>query len=89
MLREHAQLWATLESLERDPDAGTAAQLARCRQLTVQLRHHNLKEEKIIYPRADDMLPAAAARRLRVFLDSGDLPEGWVCIKARPRAQGD
>ena len=56
-----------------------------CRQLTVRLLHHNLKEEKILYPRADDALHPAAASRLREFLHSGQLPEGWVCLlKARP-----
>ena len=84
MLREHAQIWATLDSLERELHAGTGTGLALCRQLTVRLLHHNLKEEKILYPRADDVLPPAAAGRLRAFLGSGELPEGWVCTKARP-----
>ena len=82
MLREHAQIWAALDTLEREPAPGTA--LVLCRQLTVRLLHHNLKEEKILYPRADDALPPAAAGRLRAFLGSGELPEGWVCTKARP-----
>ncbi|MGH3154154.1 MAG: hemerythrin domain-containing protein [Streptosporangiaceae bacterium] len=83
MLREHAQIWATLDSLEHKLDTGTGCVLLR--RLTVQLLHHNLKEEKILYPRADDLLPPAAAERLRVFLGSADLPEGWVCMmKARP-----
>ncbi|HEX6449950.1 MAG TPA: hypothetical protein VF060_10865 [Trebonia sp.] len=37
----------------------------------------------MLYPRADDALPPAAAERLRAFLGSGELPEGWVCMKAR------
>jgi regulator of cell morphogenesis and NO signaling len=82
MLREHAQIWAALDTLEREPAPGTA--LVLCRQLTVRLLHHNLKEEKILYPQADDALPPAAAGRLRAFLGSGELPEGWVCTKARP-----
>ncbi len=82
MLREHAQIWATLDSLEREPGAGTAP--ATGRQLTVRLLHHNLKEEKVLYPRADDALPQVAAGRLLAFLRSGELPEGWVCVKARP-----
>ena len=84
MLREHAQIWATLEALERDLDAGTGIAPGRCRELTVRLLHHNLKEDKVLYPRADDALPPAAAGRLRVFLGSGELPEGWVCLRARP-----
>ena len=85
MLREHAQIWAALDSLDRELDAGTDSGPALCKQLTVRLLHHNLKEEKILYPRADDALTAAAAGRLREFLSSADLPDGWVCmLKARP-----
>jgi regulator of cell morphogenesis and NO signaling len=87
MLREHAQIWASLDSLERELDIGTDTASGLCRQLTVQLLHHNLKEEKILYPRADDALPAAAAGRLRAFLSSAELPGGWVCMKARPVPQ--
>ncbi|MGH3246180.1 MAG: hemerythrin domain-containing protein [Trebonia sp.] len=84
MLREHAQLWAALDSLERDLDAN-AVGLVHIRQLSSRLLHHNLKEEKILYPRADDALPSAAADQLRAFLGSGELPDGWVCMmKARP-----
>jgi hypothetical protein len=82
MLREHAQIWAGLDALEREPAAGTAPALGR--QVAVQLLHHNLKEEKVLYPRADAVLPPAAAERLRAFLESGDLPEGWACLRARP-----
>ena len=85
MLREHAQIWGTLDSLERELDAGAGTGLALRKRLTVRLLHHNLKEEKILYPRADDLLSPAAADRLRAFLGSGELPDGWVCMmKARP-----
>ena len=83
MLREHAQLWHTLGELARELDAGTGAELTLCRQLAVQLLHHNLKEEKVLYPRADDLVTGPAAARLREFISSGDLPEGWVCFRAR------
>ncbi len=83
MLREHAQLWRTLDSLVRELDSGAGDGLALGRQLTVQLLHHNLKEEKVLYPRADSALTAQAAARLREFLSSGELPAGWVCIRAR------
>jgi len=85
MLREHAQIWATLDSLERELETGTVTGPGLCRQLTVRLLHHNLKEEKILYPRADDALPPAGAGQLRALLSSGELPDGWVCLlKARP-----
>ena len=80
MLREHAQIWATLDALERDleADAGPAAGLMLCKQLAVQLQNHNFKEEKVLYPRADEVL-APAVGALRDYLESGRLPEGWVC----------
>ena len=89
MLREHAQIWSALDSLDRELDTGAGSGLALCKQLTVRLLHHNLKEEKILYPRADDALPAAAAARFEAFLSSADLPGGWVCmLKARPVPSG-
>lgn len=89
MLREHAQIWATLEALEGALDAGDSdgdrdsAASDLCRELTTQLLHHNVKEERVLYPRADITLNDAALEKLRALLDSTDLPEGWVCIKAR------
>lgn len=83
MLREHGQIWDTLDSLERALDADPQAAPRLIRQLTAQLQHHNLKEERIVYPQADTALPDPVATRLRAFLDSGQLPTGWVCLKAR------
>ncbi len=82
MLREHAQLWRTLSALERELDTGSGDGAALCRQLTVQLLHHNLKEERVLYPRADHVLAEPAAGRLRAFLAAGDLPDGWACARA-------
>ena len=85
MLREHAQIWKTLDSLEGVLASAAARDTAPAlgRQLAVQLRHHNLKEEKALYPQAGAALTTAAAAQLRAFLDSGELPPGWVCIRAR------
>jgi hypothetical protein len=84
MLREHARIWATLDELERDIEEGTGTELVRCRQLTVQLLHHNRTEETVLYPVTDEALPPAVAQRLLAFLDGGDMPDGWVCLRARP-----
>lgn len=84
MLREHAQIWGTLDALERELASGTGTALALRKRLAVLCLHHNLKEETILYPRADQALPGAAADRLRAFIGSGELPEGWICLlKAR------
>ena len=84
MLREHGQLWQLLDSLERESgaDDSSCTGLTLSRQLTVLLVHHNLKEEKILYPRADLLLTEPAAARLREFIASGQLPQGWTCAKA-------
>ena len=85
MLREHAQIWRTLDGLEREvgDGDGAPAALQLCHRLLVELQHHNLKEERILYPETDHALTAEAATRLAEFLESGSLPDGWVCVKAR------
>jgi iron-sulfur cluster repair protein YtfE (RIC family) len=84
MLREHGQMWRTLDAIELelavDPDQAVLQKLSR--ELVVQLQHHNPKEEQILYPQADLALDDQAAERLHEFLDSGALPEGWVCERA-------
>lgn len=84
MLREHGQIWNTLDALALDVSAGAAdaSTLNTCRELAVQLQHHNLKEERILYPQADQVLSASAQAELKAFLDSGELPDGWVCERA-------
>jgi iron-sulfur cluster repair protein YtfE (RIC family) len=84
MLREHGQMWQTLDELETKLRAESDAATLRecCRRLAVQLLHHNTKEERVIYPAADESLPPDVAARLQELLETGELPEGWVCAKA-------
>jgi iron-sulfur cluster repair protein YtfE (RIC family) len=84
MLREHAQIWALLDALECGLGGG-AAGLAPIRQLKSHLLQHGLREERILGPYADEALSTAEADRLRAFLDTGELPDGWVCFRARSR----
>lgn len=83
MLREHAQMWRTLDALERELGTDAAAARETCEDLTLQLQNHNIKEEKILYPQADRILAAPASDRLRTFIDSGKLPGDWVCELAQ------
>ena len=85
MVREHGQLWKTLETLdtalgEKSPDASVPQV---CAELAAQLQAHNSKEEPIIYPQADAVLTPAASAQLKAFLDAGQTPDGWVCQGAR------
>lgn len=84
MLREHGELWETMDVLQSSLDnaSGDAEMRDTCTELLAQLASHNSKEEPIIYPQADRILSAEATGELRVFLDSGRLPDGWVCERA-------
>lgn len=86
MLREHAQMWPLLDALDlllgsSDPDA-TELHVV-CTDLFDLLQRHNPKEETILYPQADGVLTSALGAHLRAFLDSGDLPPGWICQHLR------
>lgn len=84
MMREHGQLWRTMDALT-DQLAGGAdnAQLRQtCSQLLTQLDQHNAKEEPVIYPHADTDLPAPVNSELAQFLETGQTPLNWVCQQA-------
>ena len=86
MLREHGELWQTMESIERALPAGTADSVVpgQCKWLLAQLEKHNSKEEPILYPHADSVLGAPASAKLRAFLEHGCMPDGWVGAQAAP-----
>ncbi|MHA6670299.1 hemerythrin domain-containing protein [Homoserinimonas sp. A447] len=81
MLREHGELWRSMDALDRllADDAAHATVLTACRELLAQLDKHNTKEEPILYARADAVLSPAATAELSAFIDEGRLPGGWVC----------
>ena len=81
MLREHGQMWKTMDALDSTVRSGTshASVLDSCYALAGQLRAHNPKEEQILYPLADTALTASANAALEAFIASGQTPEGWVC----------
>ncbi|GAA0566948.1 hemerythrin domain-containing protein [Actinomadura livida] len=84
MLREHGELWRTMDRLEAATARGPANPQVRelCTELPGLLDRHNSKEEPILYPQADAVLEPGAIDRLRRFLASGRLPEGWACRQA-------
>lgn len=84
MLREHGELWRAMDSIDRvlAADAADEPATGECKWLLAQLEKHNSKEEAILYPEADEVLGAPASRKLRTFLESGRMPDGWVCARA-------
>lgn len=83
MLHEHGNLWRTLAQLEADlSDVSGQPVRESCEALLQQLNTHNRKEEPIIYPHVDEALNPTEAARLQEFLATGEMPEGWACVKA-------
>lgn len=80
MLREHGEIWHTLdtvESLLADDQPDVASLRRECERLAAQLAAHNLKEEQILYPAADESLATEDLEQVAISLVDGDLPEGW------------
>ncbi|WP_137724137.1 hemerythrin domain-containing protein [Prescottella subtropica] len=81
MLREHGLIWRALDRVQDAVELG-GDPLPALDELAGLLDRHNTKEEPILYPGADTVLDAAAARQLTGFLASGRMPDGWVCAHA-------
>lgn len=84
MMREHGELWRIMDTLTDLLAAGTDSERLRdtCCQLLGQLEQHNSKEELVIYPHADTDLPPQVSAELVRFIETGRMPDGWVCQQA-------
>lgn len=80
MVREHGQMWRLMDDLLQQANARADVAILRdiCDQLTGSLEAHNFKEERVIYPQADDRLSPEAVAELQQFIAAGATPEGWV-----------
>ncbi len=85
MLREHAQMWQLLDTIDQLITAdGPAEELHdACHGLLDLLARHNPKEEVILYPQVDTLLDLRAASVLRRLLLEGEPPAGWRCQQLR------
>ena len=85
MMREHGELWRTMNALTELLADGSDDERLRdtCRQLLDQLDQHNSKEEPVIYPHADLGLPPPTRAELVRFIETGRTPDGWVCQQAQ------
>ncbi|MGH3397392.1 MAG: hemerythrin domain-containing protein [Streptosporangiaceae bacterium] len=86
MLREHGELWRTMDYLSALLGQGADSRRLgeACDEFLQQLDRHNTKEEPIIYPLADTALTAEARTELTRFLATGQTPDGWTCQHGRP-----
>ena len=84
MMREHGQLWRTMDELtDLLADGKDSGRLRdTCTQLLDQLHQHNSKEEPVIYPSADTDLPTQTSAELTRVIETGHMPDGWVCQQA-------
>lgn len=89
MLREHAQIWQALDSVEgglSGAERPTDATLLLVRQLGVQLEHHNMKEERVVYPPADQVLTRRWRLGCGCFSTPSSCPrDGFRCSRAAER----
>lgn len=82
MLREHGELWGTLEAVERlldYPTPDTSALRAECDRLAEQLDAHNQKEEVILYQAAVERLDPQTQEQVSIALVDEEMPAGWRC----------
>jgi hemerythrin-like domain-containing protein len=86
MIREHGEMWHVMDRLGEAVEAGGADATTKdlLGELNGLIEAHNMKEEQILYPSADKVLNADAARELSEFLESGRMPMDWVCAGAAP-----
>ncbi|MDP7736471.1 hemerythrin domain-containing protein [Mycobacterium paragordonae] len=84
MMREHGQLWRTMDALtDLLADGNDSSRLRdTCMQLLDQLLQHNSKEEPVIYPNSDTDLPPQTSAELGRFIETGRAPDGWICQQA-------
>ena len=85
MLREHGELWAELDEIDRllGDGAGVAQVTDQLHRLLDALDRHNAKEEPIVYAAADQRLDAETAAEINQLVETSTLPAGWVCEQAR------
>ncbi|MGH3969556.1 MAG: hemerythrin domain-containing protein [Mycobacterium sp.] len=84
MMREHGELWRTMDALtDLLADGKDSGRLRdTCSRLLDQLDQHNSKEEPVIYPHADTDVPPQTSAELVRFIETGCIPDGWVCQQA-------
>ena len=81
MLREHGEIWTVCDAVADAIAAGTEATDAAASLLTM-LEVHNSKEEPILYPHIAEAIGPDASADLLDFLETGTMPDGWVCAAA-------
>lgn len=83
MVREHGQMWPLLDRLDQLLTAGqTDLADSVGRELLGRLAGHNLKEERILYPQADELMSAAELTKLTEQLATARVPRDWVSAGA-------
>ncbi len=84
MLREHGEIWQALDEVEaraaQQTDPGAVRRAYD--DLASLLEAHNSKEEQILYPQ-DHMLTDDQTEELRAFIETGSMPDGWICYDLR------
>jgi len=92
MYREHGSIWRLMDQAEEQISNHSTDQaqiIKTCEVMLRELERHNAKEEPIIYPHTDADLTEEQRQRLVQFLDSGEMPAGWICREAQDGGPAD
>lgn len=76
LLREHGEIWLLLDTLAAEVAAGDDSSHTM-QTLLAMLECHNPKEEQLIYPAGDDLLPAEVSDEVREALERGVMPDDF------------
>lgn len=85
MRREHGEMWESMDEVSEGLASGADPSALRgsVDQLVAQIQTHNMKEESIVYPAVDRMIPEPAQGELGAQLASAAMPDAWICEAAR------
>jgi len=80
---EHGQIWSLLIHIRKEFEEDNPPPTGILNELSGLLEAHDMKEENILYPAADDAIQSAEAlvERARKVIP----PESWVCAALRSR----
>jgi len=78
MIREHGEIWRSLDAIESAGGGDPAQALAAFATMESVLSSHNFKEEQILYPASDSALDSQSIEAVRRAFEDSTRPDGWL-----------
>lgn len=82
---EHGEIWNVLSNMELilDSMTGTTQIQKLLSELTQLLKDHNIKEEQMLYPMCDQLIPPETSEGILKKTHTEKMPRDWVCVTLR------